>query len=307
MKKIIIRFFKFMKMLISEAMKANIAKYSASLAYYTILALAPLLIIILNIFGIIFGREAVSGELYGQIKELVGDDAALQIQHTIQNIHLDKHNFFATMAGIVILLISATGIFNEMQDSLNRVWGLRLKAKKVWWKILIDRLISFSLILSMGFVLVVSLALNALVSVLSGKIIAAFPALEKTLLFTVDNVIGFIISTILFGTIFKMLPDAKIKWKDVLVGAMVTAVLFGVGRSLIGLYLGKSQTASIYGAAGSVIIIMLWAYYSSIILYFGAVFTKVYVAGSGRHIYPNEYAVWVKTEEIPVPDVPLDT
>ena len=159
----------------------------------------------------------------------------------------------------------------------------------------------------MGFVLVVSLALNALVSVLSGKIIAAFPALEKTLLFTVDNVIGFIISTILFGTIFKMLPDAKIKWKDVLVGAMVTAVLFGVGRSLIGLYLGKSQTASIYGAAGSVIIIMLWAYYSSIILYFGAVFTKVYVAGSGRHIYPNEYAVWVKTEEIPVPDVPLDT
>lgn len=293
--------------LVSELVADNVLKYSASLSYYTILSIAPLLIIILNVFGKIFGKEAISGELYGQIRGLVGTEAALQIQQTIQNIHLNRHNFFTTLLGILLLLISATGIFNEIQDSLNRIWGLRIRARKVWWKLLIDRLVSFTLILSMGFVLIVSLTLNAVVAALSNKIIAAVPGLEKTLLFTVDNIISLVISTLLFGTIFKVLPDAKIKWKDVLVGALVTALLFAVGKFLIGLYLGKSQLASIYGAAGSVIIILIWAYYSATILYVGAVFTKVYAASSGRHIYPNEYAVWIKTEEIPVPDVTLNS
>jgi membrane protein len=254
---------------------------------------------------VFFGKEAMSGELYTEIKDMVGSDAALQIQAAIQNIHLSKDNFVATGIGATILLISATGIFGEMQDSLNRIWGLRIKSRKVWWKLILDRLISFSLILSLGFVLIVSLALNALVAILSTKIDKLVSGMGDTFLFVVDNLISVVITTLLFATIFKVLPDAKIRWKDVLVGALITAFLFMLGKYGIGFYLGKSKLATIYGAAGSVMIIMIWVYYSAAILYLGAVFTKVYATNFGGKIYPSEYSVWIKVEEIPVEEVTL--
>ncbi len=300
MKKYAIGFFKFNKQVISEFIADNVLKYSASLAYYTILSLAPLLIIILTVTGKLFGKEAISGELYAEIKDLVGPDAALQVQTAIQNIHLSNGNFVATSIGLVILLIGATGIFSEIQDSLNRIWGLKLTTKKVWWKLFIDRLISFSLILSLGFVLIVSLALNALVAALSSKISQWFSAPGETLLWIMDNLISLFITTVLFGTIFKVLPDAKIKWKDVLIGAIITSSLFTLGKYAIGFYLGQSNIANIYGAAGSVMILMIWVYYSAAILYLGAVFTKVYATNFGGKIYPNDYSVWIKIEEIPV-------
>jgi membrane protein len=255
----------------------------------------------LTVTGKLFGKEAVRGELYGEIKDLVGPEAALQVQNAVQNIHLSSDNFFASSVGLVILLIGATGIFNEVQDSLNKIWGLRLlKNRKVWWKLLIDRLISFSLILSLGFVLMVSLMLNAVVAALSNRIAIWFSGGGKGLVFLMDNILSLVITTVLFGTIFKVLPDARIKWKDVFIGAVITAVLFMAGKYAIGFYLGHSNLTNIYGAAGSVVVLMIWVYYSAVILYLGAVFTKVYATDFGGKIYPNEYSVWIKIEEIPV-------
>ena len=306
MKRKILYFIRFNKQVMLEFIASNVLKYSASLAYYTVLSLAPLLIIILYISGLLFGKEALRGELYSEMKDMVGSSAAIEIQSAIQNIHLNNDNVFATGIGVVILLIGATGIFGEMQDSLNKIWGLRTKTRKVWWKLLIDRLISFSLILSLGFVLIVSLMLNALVAAVSTKITGMLAGMGETVLTIIDSLISLFITTVLFGTIFKVLPDAKIKWKDVLFGALITSLLFMLGKYGIGFYLGKSKLANIYGAAGSVMIIMIWVYYSSAILYLGAVFTKVYATNFGGKIYPNDYSVWIKMEEIPVPDVTLN-
>jgi membrane protein len=305
MKRKLLFFFRFNKQVITEFIGDNVLKYSASLAYYTILSLAPLLVIVLFLAGSIFGREAISGQLYLEINDMVGSAAAMEIQSAIAKIHLSSDNVFATTIGVIILVIGATGIFGEMQDSLNKIWGLRTKTRKVWWKLLLDRLISFSLILSLGFVLIVSLALNAVVATLSSKIGSMFAGMGETVLLVIDNIISLFITTVLFGTIFKVLPDAKIKWKDVMIGAFITSLLFMLGKYGIGLYLGKSKLSSIYGAAGSVMIIMIWVYYSSAILYLGAVFTKVYATNFGGKIYPNDYSVWIKMEEVPVSTVTL--
>ena len=306
MRKKIRSFFIFNKQVITEYFADNVLKYSASLAYYTTLSLAPLLIILISFSGFLFGREAMRGEVYGQITGLVGKDAALQIQTAIQNVHLNDNTPFATAVSLIVLLIGATGIFGEVQDSLNKIWGLKTKTRKVWWKLLTDRLLSFSLILSLGFVLTVSLILNAFVAAFSSKLNGVIMGAGDTVLPIIDTILSAGFTMLMFATIFKVLPDAKIKWKDVFVGAFITSVLFSLGKFAIGYYLGKSNLASVYGAAGSVIIIMVWIYYSSAILYLGAVFTKVYASDYGGKIYPNDYAVWIKTEEIPVANVTLN-
>jgi len=202
MRKQAISFFKFNKQVLSEFIADDVLKHSASLAYYTILSLAPLIIIILSITGKLFGEEAISGELYGEIKDLVGSEAALQVQTAVQNIHLSSGNYVANTIGIVVLLVGATGIFAEIQDSLNKIWGLRLmRAKKVWWKLLLDRLISFSLIISLGFVLIVSLLLNAVVAALSVQLVEWFSGSSELILLILDNVISLLVTTILFGAL----------------------------------------------------------------------------------------------------------
>jgi membrane protein len=305
MKKHVVSFFRFIKQVFSEFIGDNVVKYSASLAYYTVLSLAPLLVIILTVTGFIFGKEVISGQLYFQLNKLVGHDAALQLQEIIKNVKLSGHNFFATTVSVIVLVIGATGIFGEIQDSLNKIWGLRLKSKRSWWKVLLDRIISFSLIISLGFVLIVSLLLNALAAAISGKIADFLPGLGDSLLFIIDTGISLTITIIVFGAIFKVLPDAKIKWRDVLTGAFITSCLFLLGKYAIGYYLGQSNLGSVYGAAGSVIILMVWVYYSSAILYLGAVFTKVYATNFGGKIQPGDFSVWIKTEEIPVAKVQL--
>jgi membrane protein len=300
MKKKIKNIYTYLKQVFTEFAEDNILKYSASLAYYTVFSLAPVLIVIISICGVLFGKEAIQGHIYGQIKGLVGNDAAVQIQETIKNIHLTGHNIFATIISIIVLLIGATGIFGEVQDSLNKIWGLRIKTKKTWWKLIINRLLSFSLILCIGFVMMVSLLLNALVSAFGTFLARYFSEFSVILVQLTDNVLTFIVTTFLFSLMFKVLPDAKIKWKDVLIGGLITSVFFTLGKLTIGYYLGSSNIASVYGAAGSIMIIMVWVYYSSIILYLGAEFTKVYAKLHGGKIYPNEYAIWIKTEETQV-------
>lgn len=304
-KKKIIFLYHFIKQVIVEFVDDNVMKYSASLAYYTVFSLAPMLIIIISICGTLFGREAVQGQIYGEIKDLVGGPAALQIQENIKNIHLTKDSPVATIFSVVVLVIGGTGIFGEIQDSLNKIWGLKVKTKKTWWKLILNRLLSFSLIISLGFVLIVSLVLNALIAIIGDRLNNLLSGVGKIFIPIIDNVLSFGITTLLFAIIFKVLPDAKIKWKDVSIGAVITAILFTLGKLGIGYYLGRSNMATIYGAAGSVIIIMLWAYYSSVILYLGAEFTKVYANEHGTKIQPSEYSVWVKIEEIPVSEVTL--
>ncbi len=300
MKKKIKGIYHYIKQVFTEFIEDDILKYSASLAYYTVFSIAPVLIVIISVCGVLFGKDAIQNQVYGQINELVGSQAALQIQDTIKNIHLSGNNVFATIVSVVVLLVGATGIFGEVQDSLNKIWGLKIKTKKTWWKLIINRLLSFSLIISLGFVMMVSLLLNALISAFGNYLSRYFSEFSEIMVQITDSVLTFVITTLLFSTMFKILPDAKIKWKDVLVGGVITSVFFTLGKLGIGYYLGSSNIASVYGAAGSIMIIMVWVYYSSIILYLGAEFTKVYAKLYGGKIFPNEYAVWIKTEETPV-------
>jgi membrane protein len=300
MRKKVIGLYTYLKQVLREFLKDDILKYSASLAYYTIFSLAPILIVIISVSSILFGKEAMQGHIYAQIKDLVGPDAAIQIQDIVKNVQVTGRGFFASVVSIVILLIGATGIFGEVQDSLNKIWGLRVKTKKTWWKLILNRLLSFSLIVSMGFIMMVSLLLNAVISAFGNYLGRYFSNFSVTFIQVTDNFLTFIATTFLFGLMFKLLPDAKIKWKDVLIGGLITSFFFTLGKLGIGYYLGHSNLATLYGAAGSVIIIMVWVYYSAVILYLGAEFTKVYAKLHGGKIFPNEYAIWIKTEEIQV-------
>jgi membrane protein len=300
MRKRLKEIFLYVRQVFKEFSADNILKYSASLAYYTVFSIAPLLVIISTLSGIFFGKEAINGEVYKQLKGLVGSAAAIQIQDIIKNIHLTGNNFFASVISIVILLIGATSIFGEVQDSLNKIWGLRVKTKKIWWRLIVTRLLSFSLIISIGFIMIVSLILNAIVSAFGNFLSKYIHHFSVYLIETVEAVLSFLVATFLFSLMFKLLPDAKIRWKDVIFGGFITAIFFTLGKLAIGYYLGKSNLTTLYGAAGSIIIIMVWVYYSSIILYLGAEFTKVHANLFGRKIQPNEYAEWVTIEEKPI-------
>lgn len=281
----------------------NAIKLSASLSYYTIFALPPLCIIILYICGIFFGKEAVSGEFFGQINGLVGNEAALQIQETIKNIELSNGNVFAAIFGGIMLIIGASGVFAEIQSSINFIWGLKAKPNKGIMKFVKNRLMSFSMIAAVGFLLLVSLMVNTVMDVLNARLIVYFPDATVYLFYILNIVILFASTTILFSIIFKTLPDGDIAWKDTLIGSSFTSVFFMIGKFAIGFYLGNSTVASVYGAAGSVVIILVWVYYSAIILYFGAEFTKVYARMYGKKIIPNDYAVEIQKEIFEIENV----
>lgn len=277
-------------------------KLSASLSYYTIFALGPVLIIVISLAGIFFGREAAQGRLYEQINELVGSDAAAQIQSIIQNIQQTHATTAGAVIGAVVLLLGATGVFTEMQGSINFIWSVRAKPEKGWLKYLVNRLLSFSLIVILSFLLLVSLIANAVLNLLSHKLVKFFPDYVVSNFNYINTLMILVVITGLFTVIFKVLPDAVISWKDALIGSTLTATLFLLGKFLIGLYLGKANLGITYGTAASIVIILTWVYYSSLILYFGAEFTKVYALHAGEGIRPKKTAVFIvkqETKEIP--------
>jgi membrane protein len=279
-------------------MRDKVTKLSASLAYYTIFSLGPMLIVIIYLLDLFWAKEAIEGRIYGQIKELVGDSAALQIQDIIKNAAVSGSNTLAAIIGFVTLIIAATTVFAEIQDSINTIWKLKAKAEKGWLIMLKSRLLSFSLVVGLGFLLLVSLTVNALVEGLMDKLKQIFPQITVVLVYIFNLIITLLITSSLFAIIFKVLPDAVIRWKDVAVGAIFTAMLFMVGKFGITFYIGSSNVSSAYGTAGSLVILLLWIYYSSIILYFGAEFTKSYALTYGHEIRPNEYAVIVQTVQV---------
>lgn len=275
----------------------NGLKLSASLAYYTIFSIAPLLILILSLAGIFLGPDAVSMRLYKQIDEYVGTEAAKQIQDIVKHLQFSGKSGIALVSGIVTLLIGASSIFLEIQDSLNTIWRVKAKPKKGWVKMLQNRFVSFSLIVSLGFLLLASLLVNVIVNAISGRLSHFLPAITERLIELVNLGISFIVIATLFGIIFKFLPDVKIKWKDVRSGALFTAILFMIGQLLISFYLRYSAQGSAYGAAGSVIILLVWIYYTAAILYIGAEFTQVYAEANCSSIEPADYAVHVQITE----------
>jgi len=274
----------------------NAIKLSASLSYYTIFSLPPLLIIIITICGFFFGKEAVTGEFFGQINGLVGNDAAIQIQETIKNTQLSGNNVFATVFGIIMLLIGASGVFAEIQSSINFIWGLKAKPDRGVAKFIKNRLMSFSMIAAVGFLLLVSLMVNTVMDMINARLITYFPDVTVYLFYVINILILFLTTTILFSIIFKTLPDGTVSWRYTIIGSSFTSVLFMIGKFAIGAYLGSSTVATVYGAAGSVIIILVWVYYTAIILYFGAEFTKVYTKAHGKKIIPNDYAVEIQKD-----------
>jgi len=275
----------------------NGLKLSASLAYYTIFSIAPLLVLVLALIGL-FLRDAQNRELlYVQIQHYMGMQASAQIKDIIKNYAVHGKSKVALISGGVVLLIGASSMFVEIQDSLNIIWRVKAKPKKSWLKLIQNRFLSFSLIASLGFLLLVSLVVNILVSALSGKIQHFFPGVT-IIIFLVNLAITFVVISVLFAIVFKVLPDVKISWKDVRSGAIFTALLFMLGQYLIGLYIQYFANSSAYGAAGSIIVILTWIYYTSAILYIGAEFTQVYAEAIGSKIEPAEYAVAIKQTEI---------
>ncbi len=278
----------------------NILQLSAALAFFTIFALPGLLIIIIWVSDLFFGREAVEGTIYHQIEGFVGSSAASDIQEAIRNATMSSDSNLATITGLVALVIGATSVFSEIQDSINHIWRLKAKPKKGFaiLKLIFNRLLSFSMIITMGFILLVSLIINGGMDYFLNSLTEKYPQLTVFIVYILNIVFTFLITAVIFAAIFKVLPDARIKWKHVRVGACVTAFLFMGGRFIISYYLGHSRMSSAYGAAGSVIVILLWVYYSSMILYFGAAFTHAYAVHKGSRIYPNNYAVWIQQIEV---------
>lgn len=278
-------------------------KLSASLSYYTLFSMAPMLLIIISIGSIILGKDAAEGYLYHQFEGLIGKLGAMQLQELINNVQISGDTPWVTVVGVITFFLGATGVFIEIQDSINMIWSIKAKPKRSWVRFLMTRLISFSMVVGIGFLLMVSLALSAMLSIMDQWIVAHFGS-SVWLAFIISNFITLVVVMLLFAVIFKVLPDAELHWCDVLIGAFFTTMLFLIGKYLINFYLSGSSTVSAYGAAGAVVLIILWVYYSAMILYYGAEFTKVYANMYGGKIKPSPFAVFVERKEI-LSEVPI--
>ncbi|HEU5366561.1 MAG TPA: YihY/virulence factor BrkB family protein [Hanamia sp.] len=276
----------------------HVTMLSSSLAYYTVFSMAPLLIIIISLSGLFLGQDAAEGKVYSTLSGFVGHDTAIQLQEMIKNASLSGKSEIAVVIGVITLVVGATTVFAQIQDSINFIWGLKPKPKRGWLKLLKNRFLSFSIIVGLGFLLLVSLSISTLIDGFSDSLKAHFPDVAVVIFYIINLIITLIVTALIFGAIFKILPDAKIKWRDVSAGAITTAVLFMLAKFGISFYISKSNVGSTYGAAGSLVILLLWVYFSSMILYFGAEFTKAYAVKFGTQIHPDDYAVTTKTVEV---------
>ena len=277
----------------------NVSRLGAALAYYTVFSLAPLLLIAIFIAGLIFGRGPAQDQIIGQIQGLVGEDGGKAIRSMLDHATQPGGGLTGSLLSIGMLLFGSIGLFTELQDALNLIWGVRPKAGRGIWAIVRDRLLSFSMVLALAFLLLASLLVSAILT----ASVALFGEWRVGVVgHLVNEIISIVVITVLFAMIYRFLPDAKIGWSDVWLGAAITAVLFEVGKFLIGMYLGHSTIGSAYGAAGSLAVLLVWLYYSGQIFLFGAEFTKVYANRYGSHIIPTDNA-----ELIPAPVLAAST
>jgi membrane protein len=287
--------FELFKQTFKEWSEDKAARLAAALAYYTIFAIAPLLVIIIAVVGLIFGRAAVQGEIVNRISGTVGPQSAALIQNMIASASRPSAGIIATVIGVVMLLLGATGVFAQLQDALNTIWEVAPRPGRSIWAMLRDRGWTFAMVLGIGLIFMLSLVISAALSALSGAlggVTSGVPAIWQV----VNQVVSFGLITLLFALIFKYLPDVRIQWRDVWAGAAFTALLFTIGKYLLGLYLGRSSVSSAYGAAGSLVVILLWIYYSAQILFLGAEFTQVYARRTGKRIVPARDAIRLTDE-----------
>lgn len=283
--------FELLKKSVFDFLEDNAMKFSAALSYYTIFALPPLMILIISASGFLFEEGEVASFFYSQLNDFVGVNTANEVKNAMENVQLKRSGALPTIIGITMLFFSASGVFAEIQSSINYIWGIAAKPNKSFVRLLKNRLLSFAMIGSVGFVLLVSLMVNSIVGLLYNYLNNFFQ--EETIYFVyiLNNVIVLLVITLLFMLIFKTLPNGKIGWKETFVGSVFTALLFMIGKFGIGFYLGTTASSSLYGAAGSIIVMLIWIYYSAMILYFGAEFTKNYASFFGNKIVPGEYSV----------------
>lgn len=270
----------------------------AIIAYYAIFSLPGLLVLVLVLAGYFFGEEAISGQLNQQISGAIGTDSAETVQTMIKSSMQNKDSIWASILGIITIIMGATAVFAQFQKSINNIWEVEPSTEKSGiWLFLKSRLFSFGLIITIAFLLLISLVLSSMLSALSKWIANSLSESLLVIFVAIDAVVSLGMVTVLFAAMFKILPDAKIKWRSVWIGAFITAVLFAIGKYALGLYFGKADPASGYGAAGTIILILLWANYSSMIVFYGAEFTKVYSDERFGSVAPADHAVKIKMEK----------
>jgi len=262
----------------------NGLKLSAALSYYTVFSIAPFLIVLISLASFFFGHDAVEGRLYHQISGLVGSDPALQVQEIIRNTHISNQGTLGGIVGGIILFLGATGVFSEIQSSINYLWLIPPPKKKAFLIAIIRKLISFSLLIAVAFLFMVSLLANALLDIMSDRASHMFSNSFVKVFGLVNSTGILLFISLMFMLIFKILPNSNLRWKHSFYGALVTSLLFLLGKFIIGFYLGHSQIGATFGATASIVILMLWIYYSSIILYFGACYTYVIADWQGHPI-----------------------
>lgn len=272
--------------------------YAAIIGFYTIFSLPAVLIITIRIAGAAFGQQAVRGEVVKQIGGIVGQNSAEQIQSIIENASQSDSSTIGTIVGISTMVFAATTVFVALQDSINAIWRVKAKPEKGWLKLIVDRVLSLAMVVSLGFLLLVSLALDIFLGVLNNFLREELSGIAVYFMTAANFLIALLISIVIFAVMFKVLPDAKIRWQNVWVGATVTAVLFAIGKYVLNIYFQFDPLADSYGAAGSLVLILVWVYYSSIILLLGAEFTQVYSRKHDHKIEPQDNAVKVETKEI---------
>ena len=272
--------------------------YAAALAFFTVFSIAPILVVVVALVGLVIGERAVQGELFTQLEETLGSEAAGVVQTAVVNSQIDQSGFVPALVGIVATIIGATTVFAQMQQSLNQIWGVAPRPKRNnLWALLKSRLLSLTIILAIGFIIMVSLLLSvALRSVMAFA--EEWLPVPGWAMVGMEWGLSLLVITLLFAAMFKILPDVMLAWRDVLLGAFITALLFTIGRSFISVYLAYTATASAYGAAGSLALLLLWVNYSSMILLFGAAFTRAHLEGRGKPIRPKNVAVCVHRELI---------
>jgi membrane protein len=282
------------KQTVNDWLEDKAPRLGAALAYYTIFSLAPLLVIALAIAGMALGADAVRGELHGELQSMLGDAGAAGVEDMIAAASKPAEGTIATLVGVVVLLFGASGVFGQLQDALNTIWEVQPKPRGVWGTIK-DRFFSFVMVIGTGFLLLVSLALSAAINLVAEWMGSLLP-LPEFVLHALNFVASFAIITLLFAAMFKVIPDAVVEWKDVWVGAIVTAALFVIGKFFLGMYLGRGSVANAYGAAGALVVVLLWVYYSAQIVFLGAEFTQVYARSRGSRIKPADNAIPVTDE-----------
>jgi membrane protein len=266
---------------------------SAVIAYYAIFSIPGLLIMIISISNLFFKRDVITGNLYTQISSIMGVETAKQIKDMIISVSNTNKSLLATIIGLVVVLVGATGVFVELQKAVNIIWEVKVKTNKAIFSLIRTRLFSFGLIVSIGFLLLISLIITTILSALSGWVLLHWPNIVLIIFYVLKSIISFGVVMFLFAVMFKILPDAKIQWKHLWLGSVITTLLFLLGKTAIGYYLSKTNPGSAYGAAGSIVLILLWVSYSSMIFFYGAEFVRAYADFVTGKVPPTDVAVKV--------------